>query len=182
MAREGHAEKVLHEVSQRTQLESELEDMARSELDLIDRLRTRQHEQLQVRTTPALASRLLYVAAHGRQCTCAVQAYKQLQAALHLGKQPRKQKDGAWPAGTSPPRTSATPMSAADIREVFAATAGTPESCGQECSLPVEKLESLLHSLGIFLDARQLAAATVQLAPSGAGVIDVDAFVCWMQG
>jgi hypothetical protein len=111
----------------------------------------------------------------------ALQAYAQLQAALNLGKRPRRRS----------PRELSAPLAMhvdpplltdARIREIFSKVSECGSSGPSRGTITVEQLRELLEALGVFLDAAQLAESALQLDVARSGFIGVADFVAWMQG
>ena len=109
-----------------------------------------------------------------------IQAYEQLQAALNLGKPPRRASSHSSNAHTQPPKPHH--LSEAHVRSEFGKIAAQPVADAAPGHIASSQLGQLLRNLGISLSEEQLAESQVQLDPESAGVIAEDDLVAWIQG
>jgi len=191
-AHEDYESRVAAEVAVRQKKEKELQEMAQLELQLIEKLKRKQIEQ--------------------------IEAYTELEDVLgtkppSTAQKPPSSARSAKPSARSSARPAAERSSAGPARESSRASAGAgaatppPEAMPSEASgEPVEPteeeiamafaqydeegtgaigttlLDPLMRDLGVPLDAAQLAQAVSQLDRSGAGEISFGEFLLWWRG
>jgi Ca2+-binding EF-hand superfamily protein len=109
-----------------------------------------------------------------------MQAYEQLQAALNLGRQPKRPSPAhvVLQASLEPERP--LHLSEARIQDAFGQVAAAG-AAGQDV-IAVSDVGQVLEKLGIQLTEHQQAETAAQLDMGSSGTVGMADFVTWMQG
>lgn len=191
VARETYDEKHRREAAARKEMETELQRMARLEVQLIEQLKERQREQDEVRHPITRSDGRLFVFHTWIDYCCwIVQAYEQLRAVISMGR-------SSAPVVRRPRRANRVQQSqdkysgglkqrAVDSPQHLAHTAFTKIAQAQGVAagnvIPSASLGSVLEAMGLFLEEYQLSEALVQLDGNQSGKIALQDFLVWASG